>query len=224
MGTLSHEMPRIRLVVRHNCLCLHPETHFFFFAAIKDSMVDLIFVLGARNPHASRDFDTMKKMTQEILKQPRPSNTRYGFVTYGDEAQTRQSLDVPKEILPRLLDIIPWLNEGTRVDKGVEKGIEVFNEPSRPNAEKILIVFTNDKTTSSNQALDEARTKAEEAGVKIIVIGLGSRVDPAQMRRLVPDNDDVILVDIVGDEDEVNRRVKETADQVTETSKRGWLK
>lgn len=187
-------------------------------------MVDIIFVLGARNPHASRDFDTMKKMTQEILKQPRPSNTRYGFVTYDDEAQTRHALNVPKEILPLLLDIIPWLKEGTRVDKGVEKGIEVFNEPSRPNAKKILIVFTNDRTTSSNQALDEARSKAEEAGVKIIVIGLGSRVDPAQIRRLVPDNDDVILVDVVGDEDEVNRRVKETADQVTETSKKGWLK
>lgn len=187
-------------------------------------MVDIIFVLGARNPHASRDFDTMKKMTQEILKQPRPSNTRYGFVTYDDEAQTRHALNVPKEILPLLLDIIPWLKEGTRVDKGVEKGIEVFNEPSRPNAKKILIVFTNDRTTSSNQALDGARSKAEEAGVKIIVIGLGSRVDPAQIRRLVPDNDDVILVDVIGDEGEVNRRVKETADQVTETSKKGWLK
>ena len=193
-----------------------------FFPAVKDSMIDIVFVLGSRNPHASRDFDTMKKMTQEILKQPRPSNTRYGFVTYDDEATTRQALDVPKEILPLLLDIIPWQKEGTRVDKGVEKGIEVFKEPSRPNAQRIMIVFTNDVTSSSNQELDEARSKAEEAGVKIIVLGLGSRVVPAQMRRLVPDNDDVVLVDVVGDdEDEVNHRVKEIADQVTETAKKG---
>jgi hypothetical protein len=166
----------------------------------------------------------MKKITQEMLRQPRAGSTRYGFVTYDDKAQTRLTLNIPKEILTQLLDLIPWQREGTRVDRGVDGGIEVFNQPSRPNAEKILLVFTNDKTSSSNQILDEVRKRADAAGVKIVVIGLGSRVDPAQIRRLVPNNDDVILVDVAGDEDEVDRKVKETVDKVTETSKKGSLK
>ena len=180
----------------------------------------MVFVLGARNPHASRDFEAMKKITREMLRQPRVGSTRYGFVTYGDKAQTRQTLDIPKEVLMQLLDLIPWQREGTRMDRGVEKATEVFNQPSRPNAEKIVVVFTNDKTTSSNQLLDDVRKKAEAAGVKVVVIGLGSRVDPAQIRRLVKDNDDIILVDVT-DEDEVNRKVKETANKVTESSKKG---
>ena len=182
--------------------------------------MDIVFVLGARNPYASRDFDTMKKIAQEMLKQPRLGSTRYGFATYGDKAQTRQTLDIPKEILTQLLDLIPWQREGTRIDRGVVKGIELFNQPSRPNAEKILVVFTNDKASSSNQLLDDARNMAESAGVKVVVLGLGSRVDPAQIRRLVQNDDDVILVD-VDDEDTVDRRVKETADKVTEVSKKG---
>jgi nucleotide-binding universal stress UspA family protein len=194
---------------------------FAFFLDARDAMVDIVFVLGARNPHASRDFDTMKKIAQEMLRQPRVESTRHGFVTYGDKAQTRLTSDLPKEILTQLLDLVPWQKEGTRIDRGVVRGIELFNQPSRPNAKKVLVVFTNDKTRASDQLLDDARKIAENAGVKVVVIGLGSRVDPAQIRRLVVDNDDVILVDATGDEDMVNRKVKETADKITEISKKG---
>ena len=192
-----------------------------FFLAERDSKLDIVFVLGARNPRGSLDYDAMKKITQKILDQPRPDSTRYGFVTYDDSAQTRQTLDVPKQILKQLLDIIPWLGEGTRLDKGIEMGIKLFNQPSRPDAEKVLVAFTNDKTSSTNEALGELRRKADEAGIKVIVIAMGSRVDPAQIRRLVPNNENVILVDVIGDDDEIRRKVKETADTITEASKEG---
>ena len=194
------------------------------FSAVKDTNEDIVFVLGSRNPHASRDFETMKMITKEMTDQPRVSSTRYGFVTYDDKARRRLNLDTSKDILTQLLDLVPWQREGTRMDKGIDEGIEIFKQTGRPNAEKILVVFTNDKTSATNQALDDVRKRAEKEDVKIVVIGLGSRIDIPQIRRMAPDKNDVIFVDVVGDEDEVNRKVKEVADQVTETSRKGECK
>lgn len=191
--------------------------------AVKDTQTDIVFVLGAQNPHASRDFDIMKQITQEMLKQPRIGDTRYGFATYSDRGETRHTPGIPKQILQMLLELVPWQKEGTRVDLGVEKGIEIFNQPARPNAERIMVVFSNDKAISSDKDLEDVREKANDAGVKVVVVGIGSRVDPEQIRRLVPDDEDVILVDVEGDQDNVNRKGKETADVVTEVSKRGML-
>lgn len=203
----------------HNCTpTCDVNDYLFLLLAMNNTKLDIVFVLGARNPFASRDFDVMKKIAQEMIKQPRPSGTLYGFVTYSDRGITRLTPDIPKEILMKLLDLIPWQNEGTRVDKGVEKGIEVIREGNRPGAKKLLIVFMNDKTTASSDNLMNVRRMAEESGVDVIVIGLGSRVSPEQMVQLVTDVDDIILANING---EVDSAVKKIADKVAETSRKG---
>ncbi|XP_046851026.1 collagen alpha-6(VI) chain-like [Xenia sp. Carnegie-2017] len=106
----------------HNCTPTRDvNDYLFLLLAMNNTKLDIVFVLGARNPFASRDFDVMKKIAQEMIKQPRPSGTLYGFVTYSDRGITRLTPDIPKEILMKLLDLIPWQNEGTRVDKGLRR-------------------------------------------------------------------------------------------------------
>lgn len=183
----------------------------------------MVFVLGARNPQASSDFETEKKITKEMLRQPTAGDARYGLVVYDSKGASRLSLNakMSKNAVGHLLDFITWRREGTDVDKGVQKGVELFEEASPRGTTRIMVVFTNGRTDSSNEALENMRKLTAGLGIKVIVVGLGSRVDPGQLNKLVTSGDDVILLDVMGDEDDVSRKVKEAAGAIGETSKKG---
>ena len=183
----------------------------------------MVFVLGARNPRASSDFEIEKKITKEMLRQPTTGDVRYGLVVYDSEGTSRLSLKakMSKNNVRHLLDFIPWRREGTNVDKGVQAGVELFKEVSPPGTTRLMVVFINGRTDSSRGALDDAKKSTAGLGIKVIVVGLGSRVDPGQLNKLITNGDDVILINVMGDEGDVTRKVKEAAVAIGETSKKG---
>ena len=152
-------------------------------------------------------------------------DVRYGLVVYDTKGHTRMRLatNEPKEFLEQLLGLIPWRREGTKMDKGVEKGLELLGKPSSPGAKKVIVVFTNGKIASSDQALAKIRRLIENQGVKVIAVGLGSRVDLRQLNHLLPDYENIVLVDVTGDEHDVIRKVKDAAHKIGEASKRGKI-
>ena len=84
-----------------------------------------------------------------------------------------------------------------------------------------MVVFTNGRTDSSREALEDAKKSSAGLGIKVIVVGLGSRVHPGQLNKLVTNRDDIILIHVMGGEDDVTRKVKEAAAAIGETSKKG---
>ncbi len=67
-------------------------------------------------------------------------------------------------------DLMPAEGEGTRLSRAIEIGVLGFDPKSKQS--KIMVVFSDGETF--DDSLDNAVTKANEAGVKIYTVGVGS--------------------------------------------------
>ena len=178
----------------------------------------MVFVFGAQNPGAERDFETEKEIAKSLLNQGNVGDVRYGVVVYDHEGRPRLPLylNVGKTALAKYLDdYVKWQREGTRMDKGVEKGIELLTQPGFVGAKKVLVVFTNGKISATDEEIKDVRKLAEDNGVQILVVGLGDQARRDQYWLLT---DDIIMIDVTGDD---ASKVKDTAKEVAGISKKG---
>ena len=170
-------------------------------------LVDLGFALSANASDASKNFDKMKSVIDSIVDQYSISRIRYGVVVYGDEAKTVIGF---QQVFPKGADLKRYLSTvvpasgGSSLEKGLAEGQELFESGgARPNARKILVVFTDKKSTGDEQMAQAAAKKLKDQDIKVIAIGLGSESDLAELKDVATDGRHVIPAKKTDDSDEL---------------------
>lgn len=174
-------------------------------------LVDLGFALSASASDASKNFDKMKSVISSIIDQYSISRIKYGVVVYGYDAKTVIDFQhvFPKDddLKQYLLTVVPAAG-GSSLEKGLTEGKELFESGgARSNARKILVVFTDKKSTGDEKMAEAAAKELADQGIKVIAIGLGSESDLAELKEVATDGRHVIPAKKTDDSDELANEV-----------------
>lgn len=98
----------------------------------------------------------------------------------------------------KAVELLPLLGGTTRIDLALQKAFnELFalKNGMRASASKVLIILTDGKQTkeSDYMPLRNAILPFHESGIKVLVIGIGPKVDRDELSRLVIDPKDLFL-------------------------------
>ena len=174
-------------------------------------MVDLGFALSASAVDAVKNFDKMKSVINSIIDQYSISRVRYGVVVYGDDAKTSigfQQVFSKSEDLTRYLATIVPASGGSSLEKGLEEGKELFrSRGTRPNARKVLVVFTDKKSTGDESEAKSVAKELRDQDIKVITIGLGSESDLTELKDVASDGRHAIPAKKSDDSEELANEV-----------------
>ena len=174
-------------------------------------LVDLGFALSASATDASKNFDKMKSVINSIVDQYSISRIKYGVVVYGNDARTvlgfQQVFSKGGDLKQYLTTISP-ASGGSSLEKGLVEGKELFeSRGARPNARKVLVVFTDKKSTGDDQMAQAAAKDLKEQGIKVITIGLGRESDTKELKYIATDGRHVIPAKKTDDSDELGGEI-----------------
>ena len=178
-------------------------------------LVDLGFALSASAADANKNFDKMKSVINSIVDQYSISRVRYGVVVYGDDAKTSigfQQVFPKDEDLKRYLATVVPASGGSSLETGLKEGKEMFRSRGvRPNARKVLVVFTDKKSTGDEQMAKDAAQELKDQGIKVIAVALGSESDLTELKDVATDGRHVIPAKKTDDSEELANEVMELA-------------
>lgn len=178
-------------------------------------VVDLGFALSVSSSDANKNFEKMNSVINAIIDQYSVIRIRYAVEVFGNDTKTvlefHQSFTKGDDLKRHLATVTPE-SGGSRLDIGLKEGEELFeSEGTRPNAHKVLVVFTDKKSTGDDQAAQTAAKELLEKGIKVIAIGLGSESDITELKYIATDVRHVIPAKITDDSDELGIEVMNLA-------------
>jgi len=120
-----------------------------------------------------------------------------GVVTFSHTADLSIRLSSTEDLATfgNAVDKIPLMNSVTRIDLALEKArTELLNTAygARPGVKKILILLTDGEQTKASDAKDPvvlAKEIRTELDVELIVIGIGSRTNEEELKKITGPND-----------------------------------
>ena len=171
---------------------------FLLFSPAKQIQdVDVVFAISATARDYRRTFSVMKGVMKSIFDQLGVESIRPAIIVYGDSASVRLRFD--EEItdideLKRRIDNLPR-NTGTPDLNAALKMAQVVFAGSRPNAKKVLVIITDDKSDSKPWVITAGARQLEEEGIEVVAVGIGSEVDRKQLETTTPYKDNIITAD-----------------------------
>lgn len=152
----------------------------FLCIGIPDNMLDIVFVLGSRQPNASEIFRAEKSIAEAMIKDQKTADTSYSIIQYGKNAVIRAHFDNSRsdEDTITILKSLRWLEAGTGLKDGIKTAGEIHAREGRIHAKKVVVVFSSGPVEHSENELKDAVDPLEEKGVKVISVVLGDAVDP----------------------------------------------
>lgn len=143
-------------------------------------MLDVVFVLGSRQPNASEIFRGEKSIAETMVKDQKTADTSYSIIQYGKNAVIRAHFDNSRsdEETITILKSLRWFEEGTGLKDGIKTAGEIHAREGRIHAKKVVVVFSSGPVEHSENELRDVVDPLEEKGVKMISVVFGDSVDP----------------------------------------------
>lgn len=143
-------------------------------------MLDIVFVLGSRQPNASGIFRAEKSIAETMIKDQKTADTSYSIIQYGKKAATRAHFDNSRsdEDTTTILKSLRWFEEGTALKDGIKAAGEIHAREGRIHARKVVVVFSSGPVEPSENEIKDVVDPLEEKGVKVISVVFGDSVDP----------------------------------------------
>lgn len=119
-----------------------------------------------------------KEMICSFINSFESGDYRYGVVEYGTKASVKAKFDDihDKTKLKEFVNTIHRSGEGKGLDKALEQSHELFKKHGRQSARKVLIIFTNGKSSARASELKKHAHNLAEMNTKVIVVAIGDDV------------------------------------------------
>ena len=149
---------------------------------MKKHFVDVIAVMGAST---SENFEKQKQTAQEVVQQDTNADVIYGVIQYGKSAQVQKSLQekMNKRGFEQFIPSLIWNEVGEAFLEGLLKANATFTEYGRPNARRILLVFS-DTPWNDSMAVKDLGERMRNNGIKIVPISVGNQSDDQRLSEL----------------------------------------
>lgn len=164
----------------------------FYTGRIAVPKVDLMFVVNAQ---ASNSLSYMKDVIIDVMQNYSTNLIHYAVVMYGDEPSVvlRFSDGVTdSDQLASIVRSAPSVPGDSALDKALQKANYLFNEDEagRPDARKILVVITDDKSSGDKKAAKGIANDLRDKLVTIITVAVGSNADREELEGLTETKSD----------------------------------
>ena len=171
-----------------------------------------MFVVSAQ---ASNSLSFMKDVISDIMQNYSTNLIHYAVVMYGDEPSVvlkfSDGVTDPDELvsLVKSASTVPGL---PALDKALQKAKQLFIEDDavRPDARKVLVVITDDKSSGDNEVAKGIAEDLKDKLVTIITVAVGDDADQKELEDLTPTDGDSLNTTIVEDPGNVGKEIMET--------------
>lgn len=158
--------------------------------------MDLVFAMSANSGDADTMFTLMKDAVRRIMNDLGfgNGNVQYAVILYGSTVVPlgEPSIDSIKD-LRELIKKLPAQSRDPQIDKTLQEALKIFQGPkARPGAKHVLVVLTDTKSTSSDEAIKTGARLLDEKKIRVIPVAIGSEADPDQLMKITPYRDDLI--------------------------------
>ena len=183
--------------------------------------VDLGFVLDSSGSIAN-DYQNEKDFLKSVaaIFGTSADDSRAGVITFSHNVEHSIKLNDHTDLASfnAAVDAIPLMGSVTRIDKALrltQKEMFTVANGARAGLAKILVLLTDGSQTQSSDAEDPAAIAAElrNAGIHVIVVGMGSGVNPTELAKIAGGDDKVFTAASFSDllSDDFMKSVQEKA-------------
>lgn len=168
-----------------------------------NGLVDVGFIVdssGSLRNEYFKEKDFVKSLSRAL--QIGPAKSQVGVVLFSHNAELKIKLSDHTDIdsFDKAVDDLPLLGSTTRIDLALKVAYDqMFAESNgaRRNVPKVLVLLTDGEQTQASDAVSPVLAAApfHEADIKVIVIGVGSGVKPAQLEGVAKSRKDLYLAE-----------------------------
>ena len=164
---------------------------------------DVGFIVDSSGSLANEYSKEKEFVNQMIHKlQLSPSGTHSALVLFSYSADLKIKFSDYQNVkdFQRAVQALPLMKSTTRIDKALKLAYnDMFNAANgmRPNVPKILVLLTDGEQTHDHDAIlpSEAVKPFHKAGIKVIVIGIGSGVKQDELLTIVKSPEDLYFAE-----------------------------
>jgi len=158
--------------------------------------MDLIFAISTISPKADVNFAKIKEVIQDLIDRYGVQRVYYSIILFGRDPSVRIKFtqQLNEDSLKNAVNRLPRPSGGSSLQAALEKAREVFDEGSRPDSKKVLVVILDRKSESTIANVRDAASKLEEDGVKVIPVAFGSRADTDEVEATTPNKANFVKI------------------------------
>lgn len=140
----------------------------------------------------------MKDTLLSIVSEHGAVNIHYTVMSYGSVTRTVvdfQDTFPDEQALLQKLESLSAVGGTPDLDLALEDAMKAFESPgARPDAKKVLVFLVDNKSGSTEEDVLKSAMLLEEAGVKVIPVGIGSEVNREELEKTTPLKGNIIEV------------------------------
>ncbi len=153
----------------------------------------------------------MKDTLLSIVSEHGAENIHYTIMTYGSVTRTIvdfQDSFPDEQALLKKLESLTAVGGTPDLDLALADAKKAFEAPgARPDAKKILVFLVDNKSGSTEEDVLKSAMSLEEAGVKVIPVGIGSEVDRGELEKTTPLKDNIIEVPTTESPEKLGKKI-----------------
>ena len=188
---------------------------FFFLDAVPDPLdqekIDLVFAVSASSTEAEQTFHLMKETLLSIVSTHGMKNIHYTVMTYGSLTRTIvdfQDRFPDEQALLKKLESLSTVSGTPDLDLALANAKKAFGASgARPDAKKFLVFLVDNKSGSTEQDVLKSAMALEEDGVKVIPVGIGSKVNRQELEKTTPLKKNIIEVPIKENPEKLSKKI-----------------
>lgn len=153
--------------------------------------IDLMFVISSQSSKSSQTFPYMKAILTDIMQNCSTNQIHFAVVLYGNEPSVILRFSDGYTDPDKLVEEISSARNvpgGSALDKALQTAKMIFTEDEavRPEARKILVIITDEKSSGDTVVAKGVAKDLIDNHVSIITVALGSEADRKELEELTP--------------------------------------
>lgn len=165
------------------------------------AVADVGFIVdssGSLSREYSKEKDFVNLLAENLNISKQGSHVSVVLFSYDAELKIKFSDYTNINDFKSAVHALPLMKSTTRIDKALKTAYdEMFNERNgmRVRVPKVLVLLTDGEQTKDADAVAPSKVvqKFHDAGIKVIVVGIGRSVKPSELRSLVRAERDLYL-------------------------------
>ena len=165
------------------------------------AIADVGFIVdssGSLASQYSKEKDFVKLVADSLHISDKGSRVAVVLFSFYSELSIKFTDYSKVDDFKRAVDALPLMRSTTRIDRALATAYnEMFNEKNgmRVTVPKVLVLLTDGEQTKGADAIPPAQVvqKFHDAGIKVLVIGIGKGVNPGELGALVKSRENLYL-------------------------------
>ncbi|KAM6268746.1 collagen alpha-1(VI) chain [Porphyrio hochstetteri] len=157
-------------------------------------LADITLLVDSSTSVGSKNFETTKKFVKRLAERfleaakPADDSVRLSVVQYSGRNQQKLEAQFQHNytVIAKAIDNMEFINDATDVNAALRYVTALYQQSSRPRAKKRVLVFSDGNSQGiTARAIERAVQEAQQAGIEIYVLAVGSQANEPNIRVLV---------------------------------------